>query len=60
MPSILTNYSQLIWMANEGEGGRSSERGYKVDPKTGISLLNKFFKLQPSKFRGTANPSELD
>ena len=26
----------------------------------GIDLLNKFLKLQPSKFRGTANPSKLD
>ena len=25
-----------------------------------INLLNKFLKLQPPKFRGTANPSELD
>ena len=32
----------------------------KADPVVGINLLNKFLKLQPSNFRGTANPSELD
>ena len=26
----------------------------------GIDLLDNFLKLQPPKFRGTANPSKLD
>jgi len=43
-----------------GGGGGSGDGGSKADPIIGINLLNKFFKLQPSKFRGTANPSELD
>ena len=34
--------------------------GVKLTPMVEINLLNKFLKLQPSKFRGTANPSKLD
>ena len=34
--------------------------GDQVDPMVGINLLNKFLKLQPPKFRGTVNPTELD
>lgn len=47
-------------MAATGGRGGSDNGGGKADPMVGINLLNKFLKLQPSKFRGTANPSELD
>ena len=47
--------------ATEGGGGSGSgDGGGNADPIVGINLLNKFLKLQPSKFRGTTNPSKLD
>ena len=45
--------------AARGRGGLG-DGGSKADPMVGINLLNKFLKLQPPTFRGTANPSELD
>ena len=47
-------------MAATGGYGESGDGGAKADPMVGINLLNKFLKLQPLKFRGTTNPSELD
>ena len=49
-------------MATTGGGGGSGsgDGASKADPVVGINLLNEFLKLQPSNFRGTANPSELD
>jgi len=32
----------------------------KLIPTIGISLLNKFYKLHFSMFRGMTNPSQLD
>ena len=46
-------------MAIEGGSG-SSEGGNKANPMIGINLLKTFLRLQPWKFRATANPSELD
>ena len=46
-------------MVATGGGGGSGDGGDKVDPMVRISLFNKFVKLQPPKFRGTVNPSEL-
>jgi len=47
-------------MAAIGWGGGSSNEESKVEPMVGIDLLDNFLKLQPPKFRGTANPSKLD
>jgi len=47
-------------MAAIGGGGGSGDGGSKAGPMVKINLCNKFLKLQPWKFRGTANPSELD
>ena len=47
-------------MAATRGGDESSGGGSKDDPMVGINLLNKFLKLQPSKFSETANPYELD
>ena len=46
-------------MATTEGGDGSGDGGSKTDPIVGINLLNKFLKLQPSKFRGIANPFEL-
>ena len=46
-------------MAATGGGG-SGDEGSKASPIVGINLLNKFLKLEPLKFRGATNPSELD
>jgi len=47
-------------MAATGGSGGSGDGGGNADPMVGINLLNKFLKLEPSKFRGITDPSELD
>jgi len=47
-------------MATGELGSECNEVANKIDPMIGITLLNMYLELEPSKFRGIADSSEFD